>query len=219
MTSVLPPHSMYTNAAIHFTDPFAARESTLSRPRHHYCPPRASWASHSSRSDFNRALTPPPDMNGISQSSKPGNYQQEHARHYNDYTSRQSAYKTPVAPYSAYDSYGRSSGVSSHTASTRSNTLSPASQSRQTRQLVSEIAHDVNVQSRKPSQNAIAPSFQIPATVNNSGGSLSELAAQITCLFWFESSDFLRQVEDSPVLLTPPRNLVKDAVPTTGFRK
>lgn len=42
---------------------------------------------------------------------------------------------------------------------------------------------------------------------------------QITCLFWFESSDLLEQIEESPISLTPPRKLVKDATPTTGFRK
>ena len=42
---------------------------------------------------------------------------------------------------------------------------------------------------------------------------------QITCLFWFESSDLLQQVEDSPIPLQPPKQLVSDAKPTTGFRK
>ena len=42
---------------------------------------------------------------------------------------------------------------------------------------------------------------------------------KITCLFWFESSDLLQQIEDSPISLQPPRKLVKDATPTTGFRK
>lgn len=43
--------------------------------------------------------------------------------------------------------------------------------------------------------------------------------SQITCLFWFESSDLLQQVEDSSMAFQPPRKLVKDATPTTGFRK
>lgn len=74
--------------------------------------------------------------------------------------------------------------------------------------------------SRRGSQaNAIAPSFQIPRSVNDSGGSLSELAAQITCLFWFESAEILQLVEDSQIPTLAPRQLVVDAKPTTGFRK
>lgn len=42
---------------------------------------------------------------------------------------------------------------------------------------------------------------------------------QITCLFWFESSDLLKQIEDSVIPLQPQRQLVADAKPTTGFRK
>lgn len=42
---------------------------------------------------------------------------------------------------------------------------------------------------------------------------------QITCLFWFESSDILQQVEDSTHPIFPPRQLVPDAKPTTGFMK
>ncbi len=35
-------------------------------------------------------------------------------------------------------------------------------------------------QKREPQASAIAPSFQIPKSVNDSGGSLSELAAQVS---------------------------------------
>jgi hypothetical protein len=42
---------------------------------------------------------------------------------------------------------------------------------------------------------------------------------QITCLFWFESSDVLQRVADSPVSIHPTRPLSADAKPTTGFRK
>ena len=42
---------------------------------------------------------------------------------------------------------------------------------------------------------------------------------QITCLFWFESSTLLQEIEDSPIPLLPRRQLVSDAKPTAGFRK
>jgi len=61
--------------------------------------------------------------------------------------------------------------------------------------------------SRMPQRksSSIAPSLQIPRSINSSQGSLSELAAQITCLFWFESSQVLQQAEDSILSLSPTR--------------
>jgi hypothetical protein len=67
--------------------------------------------------------------------------------------------------------------------------------------------------------NSIASHLQIPPSINDSRGSLPEFAAQITCLFWFESSSTIYLVEDitsSPMPTTP---LVPEAMPTTGFRK
>ncbi|KAI9678698.1 MAG: hypothetical protein M1817_005755 [Caeruleum heppii] len=73
---------------------------------------------------------------------------------------------------------------------------------------------------RKSSTNhAIVPSLQIPSTINNSKGSLAEFAAQITCLFWFESSYVLHRVEDITTPPIPSTPLVSDAVPSLGFRK
>ncbi|KAF1345888.1 cyclin-domain-containing protein [Delphinella strobiligena] len=63
--------------------------------------------------------------------------------------------------------------------------------------------------------NSIAPSLRIPRSVNNSQGSLAELAAQITCLFWFESSSTLERA----TYKYPLQSLAQDAIPTTGFRK
>ena len=45
----------------------------------------------------------------------------------------------------------------------------------------------------KPNHNAIAPSFQIPKSVNDSGGSLSELAAEVSLWksgdIWYQFTD------------------------------
>ncbi|KAF4313066.1 cyclin pho80-like protein [Botryosphaeria dothidea] len=70
---------------------------------------------------------------------------------------------------------------------------------------------------RRASNHAIAPSLQIPSTINTPQSSMPQLAAEITCLFWFENSSTLHQALDprSP----PPTGLVPDAQPTTGFRK
>lgn len=220
MTGILPPpQQMYANAAVQFRDPFAARDSTFNRQPHSYSRSRAGWTSQSNYHDFNRALTPPPDMNGVSHHPKPSTHYQEHGNRYNDYVQGPQGYRAPVSQYPPYEP----SGASTRPVASRNHTMSPNTQSRQSRiQPSLDVQHDTQSQpqSRRPSRDsAIAPSFQIPKTVNDSGGSLSELAAQITCLFWFESSDLLQQVEDSPAHLNPPRSLVKDAMPTTGFRK
>jgi hypothetical protein len=203
---------MSVNAAVHFRDPFASRGSSLHREPHQYLP-TVDWTSRAYRPDLNRPLTPPPDMTGVTHASHSGNYHQELGRRYNNYDPAQAGYRAPAAHHVPYDF----PSMRSHTAGTRSHTLSPAPSSYHPRQTTHEDQPEV--QSRKPSTSLIAPSFQIPRTVNSSGGSLSELAAQITCLFWFESSDILQQIEDSAVPASPSRSLVKDAMPTTGFRK
>lgn len=65
---------------------------------------------------------------------------------------------------------------------------------------------------------SIAEYLQIPSSINNSQGSLAELASQITCLFWFEDASTLSRVENtsSP---QPTGSLPQEANPTIGFRK
>ncbi|KIX08233.1 uncharacterized protein Z518_02889 [Rhinocladiella mackenziei CBS 650.93] len=75
---------------------------------------------------------------------------------------------------------------------------------------------------RAPDQanvNAIAAHLQIPESVNKSKGSLAEFAAEITCLFWFETADTLQYAEDLPLDRPANRGLLPDAIPTIGFRK
>jgi hypothetical protein len=202
MTSLLPPLPMYAATAIQFTNPFAPRDSFDHAAR-------ANW--HSFPQDFARALTPPPEMNSVSHSSKGGYYRKEQAHHYGDHLPAQYGYR-PAASYRQYEpatAVNYRNGVASQP---RSRTMSPIPGPQQ------PVFDDPT--SRSGSQaSAIAPSFQIPKSVNDSGGSLSELAAQITCLFWFESADLLQQVEDSTTPLQLTRALVPDAKPTTGFRK
>lgn len=73
-----------------------------------------------------------------------------------------------------------------------------------------------DVEQRK---NVILPNLQIPAAINTSGGSLGEFAAQITCLFWFESTATLRRAEEWTSVSSPVKRLVPDAIPTVSFRK
>lgn len=84
------------------------------------------------------------------------------------------------------------------------------------------FAPSVSAVQRKPSAvHAIAPALQIPTAVNNSHGSLAELAAQITSLFWFEKSEVLNAAERGVPLAYQNGRLVlsPEALPSTGFRK
>ncbi|KAF1835583.1 hypothetical protein BDW02DRAFT_282614 [Decorospora gaudefroyi] len=66
---------------------------------------------------------------------------------------------------------------------------------------------------------SISPSLRIPSTINTPQEGLPQLAAEVTCLFWFESSTTLKQVLDTSASRQPIQPLVPDAHPTTGFRK
>lgn len=68
-------------------------------------------------------------------------------------------------------------------------------------------------------EQQIAPHLQIPESVNKSKGSLGEFAAQMTCLFWFETSKTLRYAEALPSGTSPDRGLNPDAIPSIGFTK
>ncbi|RMZ77728.1 hypothetical protein DV738_g4272, partial [Chaetothyriales sp. CBS 135597] len=68
-------------------------------------------------------------------------------------------------------------------------------------------------------KNAIASHLQIPESVNKSKGSLAEFAAEITCLFWFESSETLDIAEKTPKDAYVTRGLTTDSIPSAGFRK
>ena len=75
------------------------------------------------------------------------------------------------------------------------------------------------VQQVPEKEDEIAIYLQIPGSVNQSKGSLAEFAAEITCLFWFESASTLQHAETSGSHLHWENGLVPDATPSTGFRK
>lgn len=68
-------------------------------------------------------------------------------------------------------------------------------------------------------QDEIASHLQIPESVNKSKGSLSEFAAEVASLFWFESAETLHYAEMLALEDPTDRGLVADAIPSTGFRK
>ena len=160
---------MYADSGIYFRDPFGFGDAYDDYSR-------GSWHFYSQSTDFNRALTPPPDMSGLTHTSKAGYYQQEHGLHYNDYMPSQQSYRPPPAPYLPQEVSNADFGRNGVATQPSSRTMSPILPLRQT--TVDDLQH--NSQQRRESQaNAIAPFFQIPKSVNDSGGSLSELAAQV----------------------------------------
>lgn len=66
---------------------------------------------------------------------------------------------------------------------------------------------------------SISPNLRVPPTIKTPQEGLPQLAAEITCLFWFENSTTLKQVLDGSSPRTSIQPLVPDAIPTTGFRK
>ncbi|KJZ72092.1 hypothetical protein HIM_08547 [Hirsutella minnesotensis 3608] len=75
--------------------------------------------------------------------------------------------------------------------------------------------------SRHNSEMLIYHSLQIPKCISPDGGNLSDFAAQMTCLFWFEAADNLKRAES---IRTRPANAPIPRLPTLAkpydqFRK
>lgn len=68
-------------------------------------------------------------------------------------------------------------------------------------------------------KTSITPNLRVPSSVKTPQEGLPQLAAEVTCLFWFENSSTLKQVLESNSPRLPVQPLVPDAIPTTGFRK
>ncbi|KAF2475171.1 uncharacterized protein BDR25DRAFT_300986 [Lindgomyces ingoldianus] len=78
-------------------------------------------------------------------------------------------------------------------------------------------SQDMSQQQRK--KWSISPNLRIPSSIKTPQDGLPQLAAEVTCLFWFENSSTLKQVLDANSPRIPVQPLVPDAIPTTGFRK
>ncbi|KAI5203115.1 hypothetical protein E4T39_04414 [Aureobasidium subglaciale] len=159
----------------------------------------------------NKPLTPPPDMNSVASHVQP--------QHSSYYAERPSA--TPVKyEHRKYDqpTYDQSHGHSLNQVHLPKPDVSAARPPSPIYQPHPVHFIDPPTNKRDSHMSAIAPSLQIPRSVNNSQGSIAELAAQITCLFWFESSTTLDRADD-PTTTYNVQSLVPEAIPTTGFRK
>ncbi|KAF2276798.1 uncharacterized protein EI97DRAFT_490285 [Westerdykella ornata] len=73
-------------------------------------------------------------------------------------------------------------------------------------------------QAQQQKKSTVAPNLRIPESICTPQESLPQLAAEITCLFWFENSSTLKQVLNSASPY-PTQPLVPDAIPKTAFRK
>ncbi|KFY70656.1 hypothetical protein V498_10283, partial [Pseudogymnoascus sp. VKM F-4517 (FW-2822)] len=73
------------------------------------------------------------------------------------------------------------------------------------------------VQEVAPRKESIHSGVQITPPLN--GGSIGELAAQLTCLFWFETTETLRKAENWTPSCSPVERIAPDAIPTATFRK
>ncbi|KAH8668202.1 cyclin-domain-containing protein [Tricladium varicosporioides] len=173
--------------------------------------------------------TPPADDMGTT-------YQQPQ---YTPYGSRQdSAYAAGpssggyAGAYSGHSGHGRQ--YSSHSSSTISSQSSTSTlrhevpqhslyrqpTSPQASQRTSTLAaQEEEPRRRSTNGDMILPNLRIPETINDSGGSLAEFAAQITCLFWFEPTETLNKAESLSSSSSPIKRLRDEAIPSTGFRK
>lgn len=122
-------------------------------------------------------------------------------------------------PYSAMSQPILASTSSSRTEVQRhyhphSQPLSPQRSAENTSVVPEDSSHRKNT-----ANDMIRPSLRIPSTISKDGGSLPDFAAQITCLFWFETTEILEKAERLSQSASPIRRLRDDAVPSTGFRK
>ncbi|KAF2865429.1 hypothetical protein BDV95DRAFT_632291 [Massariosphaeria phaeospora] len=97
------------------------------------------------------------------------------------------------------------------------NSRTVSAQPSPTPQRQQSMSADMTQQQRK--KWSISPNLRIPSTISTPQEGLPQLAAEVTCLFWFESSATLKQVVDTNSPRFPMHRLVPDAIPTTGFRK
>ncbi|KAE8450930.1 hypothetical protein EG329_005370 [Mollisiaceae sp. DMI_Dod_QoI] len=159
-------------------------------------------------------------------------------RQYNPYpNARDSAYPPSGASASSYGGTYSGSSVQSRPYTTSSQSISSSasalrrevqgSQSLPSQPLSPASGNRSNTlappedQPRRKGANGdlIRPNLQIPASICEDGGSLAEFAAQITCLFWFESTETLRKAEGIAPSSSPIKPLEREALPSSGFRK
>ncbi|GIJ83839.1 hypothetical protein Asppvi_002669 [Aspergillus pseudoviridinutans] len=141
--------------------------------------------------------TPPNDMTGVAYKSLPPS----------SYGVKHDAITLP--PYVRASAYTRTGYDSS-------STMIPSIKAQSQPQSTHNIPASVPANQKKANTSSAASYLQIPCSINDSKGSLSEFAAQMTCLFWFESTSKLKTIENRVNTLP---SLVPEAFPSPGFKK
>lgn len=136
--------------------------------------------------------TPPSDMNGVAS--------------YNSIPSTN--YGITLPPYAKQPAYPRMN--------TANSIVSSASVAQTKSQPSIHDAPASEPNNQKKGSSSVASYLKVPPSISNSKGSLTEFAAQMTCLFWFESTAKLRAIEER---LNPVYSLVPEAIPSAGFQK
>ncbi|KAL2841574.1 cyclin-domain-containing protein [Aspergillus pseudoustus] len=139
--------------------------------------------------------TPPSDMNSV-------------AYNVPSYGGKPERYAVPV--YSKVPAYPR---VNTNFV----NKMVQHTQTQTQHQLPVQDAPDRESDGHIKDREGSTPSYlQIPPSINNGKGNLPDFAAQMTCLFWFESSAKLKSIEDRS---SNGLSLSPEAIPTIGFQK
>ncbi|PWY77355.1 hypothetical protein BO70DRAFT_363292 [Aspergillus heteromorphus CBS 117.55] len=141
--------------------------------------------------------TPPSDMNGVTACS---------ALPASSYAGKLDGITLP--PYAKVSDYAR---MNSNAPTARMPASEPKYQPP-----VKDARSSERESQKKGGPGAASSYLQIPSSISNSKGSLAEFAAQMTCLFWFESTAKLKAIEDQ---LNSATSLVPEAMPTVAFQK
>ncbi|EAW07651.1 putative mucin [Aspergillus clavatus NRRL 1] len=193
---LVPPYFPSAPAPITPTTNFypSLQDDTSTTARKQYPEITSEVSDHRWTAPFRDGLpTPPGDMNGVAYKSLPlANYGGKH-----NGIILPPYIKAPRYPRSDYESSSATiPSIKSHS--------QPSSQD-------APVSEPVSQKKSSP-----ASYLQIPSSINKSKGSLSEFAAQMTCLFWFESTSKLKTIEER---LNVVPSLVPEAFPTAGFKK
>ena len=166
MLGLLQPRSMYPPSAIQFCNPLPDTS------RYHTCHNNLDISSPLHRpKDFSlplqRPITPPPDMNTIAPHVQHPRY-----AYYGDRSATSANHETEVS----YNQT-RQSQVLGNTQSKPE--VIPQSSTRPRSPIFTQVSN-APAPRRDSQTHSIAPALQIPRSVNNTQGSLAELAAQVS---------------------------------------
>lgn len=129
---------------------------------------------------------------------------------------------TSLHPYSRYPSQSRANSSYDPVPSSSSRTVPSASKPQSYLHTSSsssssaKIVPSESATQRKSSSQSVPSYLQIPSSISDGKENLAEFAAQMTCLFWFESTAKLNGIEKC---VDPSPTLVPEVSPASGFQK